>query len=54
MLEVITAGADTIEVTPSAGFSNHEATPVSEVYAKIVNKSGASSTVQVDISILNM
>lgn len=53
VLEVITSGADTIEVTPSAGFSNHEATPVAEIYAKIVNKSGASSTVQVDIDILN-
>jgi len=52
VLEVITTGADTVQVTPTAGYYNDESTPLSELYAKIVNKSGAASTVQVDIVLL--
>lgn len=52
VLEVITTAAETIQVTPTAGYYNDESTPSSELYAKIVNKSGATSTVQVDIALL--
>lgn len=52
VLEVITTGADTVQVTPTAGYYNDESTPLSELYAKIVNKSGVASTVQVDIVLL--
>lgn len=52
LLEVITSGASTVQVTPTAGYYNDESTPLSELYAKIVNKSGATSTVQVDIALV--
>ena len=52
VLEVITTGSGTVQVTPTAGYYNDESTPLSELYAKIVNKSGSASTVQVDIDLL--
>ena len=54
VLEVITTGADTVQVTPTSGYYNDETTPLSELYAKIVNKSGVTSTVQVDIVLLSL
>lgn len=52
LLEVITTGADTVQITPTSGYYNDESTPLSELYAKVVNKSGATSTVQVDIVLI--
>ena len=52
LAEAITAGADVVKFTPALGYFNDEATPVSELYAKVVNKSGGTSTVQVDLTIV--
>ena len=52
LLEVITSAADTVQITPTSGYYNDESTPLSELYAKVVNKSGATSTVQVDIVLI--
>lgn len=52
LTEVITTGAQTIQITPTAGYYNDEGTPVSELYAKIVNKSGATSTVEVTLTLV--
>ena len=52
LAEVITTGAQAVKLTPTLGYFNDEATPVSELYAKVVNKSGATSTVQVDITLV--
>ena len=52
LAEVITTSAETIFVTPAVNYFNLESTPVTEVYAKVVNKSGASNTVTVTLTIL--
>ena len=49
LMEVISTGAETVRVTPAAGYFNDEATPAAELYLKVVNKSGSTSTVQVDV-----
>lgn len=52
LAEVITTGSQTIKITPSTGYFNDEATPVSEVYAKVVNKSGSTNTIAVSITVV--
>ena len=52
LAEVITTGAQTVRITPAAGYFNDEGTPASELYLKVVNKSGATSTVQVDLKVV--
>lgn len=53
LAEVVTTGAETVVLTPVVGYFNNEATPVSELYLKVTNKSGLTSTVQVDV-VLNI
>lgn len=48
LAEVITTGAQTVKMTPVPSYYNGESPTASAVYAKVVNKSGATSTVQVD------
>lgn len=45
--EVITTGAQTVLLTPGATFFNSESTPASELYLKVVNKSGSSAAITV-------
>jgi hypothetical protein len=52
LAEVITLTAETIKLTPVAGYFNNESTVAPELYAKIVNKSGATSSVKVDIVVM--
>ena len=51
LTEVITTGAETIRVTPAVGYFNDETIPAAELYLKVVNKSGSTSTVQVDAKV---
>lgn len=53
LVEVVTTGAQTVLITPAAGYLNSESTPVSELYARVVNKSGSTSTVQVQLTIVS-
>ncbi len=50
--EVLTTGAQVIRLTPVAGYFNDETVLASELYAKVVNRSGATSTVQVDLTVV--
>jgi hypothetical protein len=50
LAEVLTSGAQTVRITPSANYFNDETVPVSALYAKVKNLSGASSAVQVSIT----
>lgn len=49
LAEVITTSAQTILLTPGATFFNAESTPASELYLKVVNKSGASAAIAVTL-----
>lgn len=51
LAEVITTGAETVRITPAAGYFNDENPIATELYLKVVNKSGATSTVQVDLKV---
>lgn len=52
LAEAITTGSQTIKITPSAGYFNDETPTVSEIYAKVVNKSGSTNTIAVSITIV--
>jgi hypothetical protein len=52
LAEVITTGAQTVLSTPSTAFFNDEATPASELYLKVVNKSGASAAISVTLKVI--
>lgn len=52
LAEIITTGAQQITMTPAVNYFNFEATPVGEVYIKVVNKSGASNTITTTLSIV--
>ena len=52
LLEVVTTGAQEVLVTPAVNYFNFETTPASELYAKVVNKSGATNTITVTLSIV--
>lgn len=52
LAEVLTTGAETIKLTPTVGYFNDETVLSSELYAKVANKSGAASTVQVDLTVI--
>lgn len=52
LVEVITAGAQTIVITPTAGYFNNETIPVDELYLKVTNKSGFTNTVTVTATVL--
>ena len=52
LAEILTTGAETIKLTPVVGYFNDETVLASELYAKVVNKSGATSAVQVDVTLI--
>ena len=52
--EVITTGADTVIISPGAYGSNLESTPTTTIPCRVTNKSGGTSTVQVDLNILQL
>ena len=52
LAEVITTGAERIKLTPSAGYFNDESPTVAELYAKVVNKSGVTTTIQVSLTVV--
>ena len=52
--EVITTGAETVIISPGAYGFNLESTPVTTIPCRVTNKSGSSSTVQVDLNILQL
>ena len=51
--EVATTDAQTLLFTPVAGFCNSEDTPVSELYLKVVNKSGAAAEITVTLTVVS-
>ena len=52
LAEAITTGAQTVLITPSTMFFNNEATPASELYLKVVNKSGAAAAITVTLKVI--
>jgi len=52
--EVITTGADTVIISPGAYGFNLESTPTTTIPCRVTNKSGGTSTVQVDLNILQL
>jgi hypothetical protein len=52
--EVITTGADTVIISPGAFGFNLESTPTTTIPCRVTNKSGGTSTVQVDLNILQL
>ena len=52
--EVITTGAQTVTISPGALGFNLEGTPTTNIPTRVTNKSGGTSTVQVDLNILQL
>jgi hypothetical protein len=52
--EVITTGAETVTISPGAFGFNLEGTPTTTIPCRVTNKSGGTSTVQVDLNILQL
>ena len=52
--EVITTGADTVIISPGAYGFNLESTPTTTIPCRVTNKSGGTSTVQVDLNVLQL
>ena len=52
--EVITTGADTVIISPGAYGFNLESSPTTTIPCRVTNKSGGTSTVQVDLNILQL
>jgi len=52
--EVITTGAQTVTISPGALGFNLEGTPTTNIPTRVTNKSGSTSTVQVDLNILQL
>ena len=52
--EVITTGADTVIISPGAYGFNLESSPTTNIPCRVTNKSGGTSTVQVDLNILQL
>lgn len=52
--EVITAGAETVLLTPSTIGWNNDSTPATNIYLKIVNKSGSATAITVTLTILQL
>ena len=50
--EVITTGPQRILVTPCINFFNDEATPASELYLKVVNKSGSAQAITTTLTVV--
>ena len=52
--EIITAGAQTVLISPGTLGFNNEASPVTEIYAAVTNKSGSTTTITVTLTILKI
>jgi len=52
--EVITTGAETVIISPGAFGFNLESSPTTTIPCRVTNKSGSTSTVQVDLNILQL
>ena len=52
--EVITTGAETVIISPGAYGFNLESSPTTTIPCRVTNKSGGTSTVQVDLNILQL
>jgi hypothetical protein len=52
--EVITTGSQTILITPGTIGFNSDDTPTTDIFVSVVNKSGASATITVTLSILQL
>ena len=52
--EVITTGAQTVTISPGALGFNLEGTPTTNIPTRVTNKSGGTSTVQIDLNILQL
>ena len=52
--EVITTGAQTVTISPGALGFNLEGTPTTNSPTRVTNKSGGTSTVQIDLNILQL
>lgn len=52
--EVITSGPQTQIITPAVYGWNNDSTPGSNIYMKVVNKSGSSNTVTVSLTLLQL
>ena len=52
--EVITTGAETVIISPGAFGFNLESSPTTTIPCRVTNKSGGTSTVQVDLNILQL
>ena len=50
--EAITTGAQTVLVTPCINYFNIETSPLDELYLKVVNKSGATNTITVTLTVV--
>jgi len=49
--EVITSGSERVSITPCINYFNDETTPVSELYLKVVNKSGSTQAINVTLTV---
>ena len=54
LAEVITTGAQTVSMTPSTIVFNGDTSPTDTIYAKVVNKSGGTTSVTVTMSYLQL
>jgi len=54
LAEIITTGAQTQVLTPAVIGFNDEATPVNTIYLKVVNRSGTTGTITVDLTALKL
>jgi Bacteriophage T4 gp9/10-like protein len=52
--EVITTGAETVLFTPSTIGFNNDGTPSTNIYVKVVNKSGGSAAITITLTLLQL
>ena len=52
--EVITTGAETVIISPGAYGFNLESSPTTTIPCRVTNKSGGTSTVQVDLNVVQL
>lgn len=52
LAEVITAGAETVLITPCVNHFNNETVVADELYLKVVNKSGSAATITVTLKVM--
>ena len=54
IVEVVTAGAETVVISPGSIGFNNETTPTTTIPCRVTNKSGASTAVEVTLKILQL